>query len=214
MYYTIYKVTNQINNKFYIGMHRTEDLDDEYMGSGKLIRRAIKKYGIKNFKKDILYIFDNEKDMENKEKELVVISEMSYNLCDGGKGGFGYINKNVDRYREIRKQNGILSKTKKVGIFDKKRSLFWENERIKKSIKTQKKLKIGIFNPELPPSFLGKKHKEETKKLIGQKNSISQKGSKNSQYGTFWITNGIKNIKTKGYIPEGDRKSTRLNSSH
>jgi len=63
------------------------------MGSGKRLKIAIKKYGIENFTKEILYIFDNEVDMRNKEKELVVISEMSYNLCDGGKGGFGYINR-------------------------------------------------------------------------------------------------------------------------
>ena len=93
MFYTIYKITNNINNKFYIGMHQTKKLDDGYMGSGKLIKTAIKKYGIENFTKEILHIFDNEEDMKNKEKQLVVLSEMSYNLCEGGKGGFGYLNR-------------------------------------------------------------------------------------------------------------------------
>lgn len=93
MYYTVYKITNTINEKHYIGMHVTNDLDDGYMGSGKLIKQAIKKYGKKNFVKEILHVFDNEEDMRNKEKELVVLNETSYNLCDGGKGGFGYINR-------------------------------------------------------------------------------------------------------------------------
>ena len=57
-------------------------------------------------------------------------------------------------------------------------------------------------------SWLGKKHKEESKKKIGEKNSIHQKGSGNSQYGTMWITNGIENnrIKKNDTIPEGWRK--------
>jgi hypothetical protein len=75
-------------------MHQTKDLNDNYMGSGKLIKRAIQKYGLENFKKEILYIFDNEADMCDKEKELIVLDEMSYNLCNGGSGGFDYINKN------------------------------------------------------------------------------------------------------------------------
>ena len=54
-------------------------------------------------------------------------------------------------------------------------------------------------------SMLGKKHSQETKYLIGLKNSIAQKGEKNSQFGTIWITNGIKPIKIKkdDVIPEG-----------
>jgi len=88
MYYTIYKITNKLDDKFYIGKHKTKDLDDGYMGSGILIRRAIEKYGIDNFKKDILHIFETEVEMNEAEARLVVIGENSYNLCPGGQGGF------------------------------------------------------------------------------------------------------------------------------
>ena len=93
MFYIVYKITNLINNKYYIGKHQTKILDDGYMGSGKLLKLAISKYGLENFKKEILHIFDNEQDMNSKEKELVTINEQSYNLQDGGMGGFSYINR-------------------------------------------------------------------------------------------------------------------------
>jgi GIY-YIG catalytic domain len=94
LYYTIYKVTNKVNGKHYIGKHQTKDLDDSYMGSGKYLKHAIKKHGLENFTKEILFMFDTEAEMNAKEKELVIVSESTYNLCEGGKGGFGYINKN------------------------------------------------------------------------------------------------------------------------
>ena len=93
MYFTIYKTTNLINEKYYIGKHKTNTLTDSYMGSGVAIKAAIRKYGIKNFKKEILFVFNTEEEMNNKEKELVVIAENSYNMTEGGKGGFSYIQK-------------------------------------------------------------------------------------------------------------------------
>jgi hypothetical protein len=44
MFYIIYKITNKINGKIYIGKHQTKDVQDSYMGSGKRLRYAIKKY--------------------------------------------------------------------------------------------------------------------------------------------------------------------------
>lgn len=92
MFYTVYRITNNLNGKFYIGKHQTKNINDGYMGSGKRLKQAIKKYGIENFSKEILHVFETEEEMNAKEKELVIITEDSYNLCDGGKGGFSYIN--------------------------------------------------------------------------------------------------------------------------
>ena len=63
----------------YIGKRVTEDINDSYLGSGKHLKRAIKKYGIENFIKNILFVFDNEEDMNNKEKELVTDQYCSRN---------------------------------------------------------------------------------------------------------------------------------------
>lgn len=91
MKYIIYKTTNTLDSKYYIGCHCTENENDNYLGSGKHLNSAIKKYGKENFIKEILYIFDNKQDMFNKEKELVneevVKSPLSYNLKIGGSGG-------------------------------------------------------------------------------------------------------------------------------
>ena len=71
MYHTIYKITNKLDGKIYIGKHSSQDLYDNYMGSGKYIRRAIKKYGIENFEKEILFILDSEEEAYKIEKEIV-----------------------------------------------------------------------------------------------------------------------------------------------
>lgn len=86
--YLIYKITNKLNNRYYIGAHKTNNINDGYMGSGKLLHEAYNKHGIENFKKEILFTFNNEYDMFKKEKELVDYKDrMSYNLCEGGLGG-------------------------------------------------------------------------------------------------------------------------------
>jgi len=71
MFYTIYKTTNNITKEIYIGQHMTNNPNDSYYGSGRRVLESIKKYGKSNFTKEVLFIFDNKEDMNNKEIELV-----------------------------------------------------------------------------------------------------------------------------------------------
>jgi len=88
-YYIIYKITNLINNRYYIGRHSTNNLDDGYLGFGKAILNAIKKYGKENFKKEILAeTTDSQKLWELESQivnEQVVNDSLSYNMTYGGK---------------------------------------------------------------------------------------------------------------------------------
>ena len=57
--FTVYKVTNSVNGKFYIGVHKTRNPYDSYMGSGEGIKLAIKKYGKDKFVKQVLFVNPN-----------------------------------------------------------------------------------------------------------------------------------------------------------
>ncbi len=118
MYYTVYKTTNLVNGKFYIGMHKTKDLNDGYRGSGKYLKYAVDKYGEDNFVTETLHVFDNEYQMKLAEKILVVPdTEISYNLCEGGKGGFSWLNKQDQKKEWVKlgrtRANNVLSQRKR-----------------------------------------------------------------------------------------------------
>ena len=105
MKYIVYKTTCLINNKIYIGVHKTENSEifDGYLGCGFNLNNshylnypvnpfhfAIIKYGSANFKREILYTFDNDENAYLKESELVteefIKSDKTYNVSLGGKG--------------------------------------------------------------------------------------------------------------------------------
>jgi group I intron endonuclease len=156
MFYTIYKTTNLVNGKFYIGKHQTKNLDDKYIGSGKLLRRAVKKYGIDNFHKEILFECRSEEHMNTLEKILVVPDpELNYNLCPGGKGGFGFLNK-TGLNNEGKDQKSIGQKISKAL---KGKSFPHLSERMKE------RHKAGLVRYD---TFTGRKHSEETKRKISE----------------------------------------------
>lgn len=91
--FIVYETINRVNGKKYIGIHKCQDYDDGYIGSGTALQHAIKKYGKDKFYRQILYVFDNIDQAISKEKELVntetVESDQYYNLIEGGQGYSG-----------------------------------------------------------------------------------------------------------------------------
>jgi len=88
--YTSYCIINKVNQKSYIGAHETTNINDNYMGSGKVIKEAIKKYGKENFYYFVLGIFEDKEEAYEFENFYVndefVSSNKTYNLKEGGIG--------------------------------------------------------------------------------------------------------------------------------
>ena len=88
----IYKITNLHNNKIYIGKHKYDkpELDETYITSGLLINRAINKYGLENFTREIVITCDDVSELNEKEKYYIEFFNSmypnGYNLTSGGDG--------------------------------------------------------------------------------------------------------------------------------
>lgn len=207
LYNYIYKTMCLVNNKFYIGMHSTNNLDDGYMGSGLRLKRSIIKHGLENHKKEILEFLPDRKSLMEREREIVnealIENPECMNIVYGGGGGHiskdGY-KKGAKRMNEImwiRYSEDLEYRQKRKDISSK----------VLREAHRMGKIKYDTFT--------GKKHTDETKIKIGEMNSILQSGEKNSQYGTCWITNGYENKKIpKGSsIPDGWKLGRKIKKS-
>lgn len=117
-YHIIYKTTCLINNKYYIGMHSTDNLEDGYMGSGKAIKFSIKRYGKENHRVEILEVVENRELLAERERAIVTLSKVKngkcMNLKVGGIGGFTKVAKIKKKIKKkpTMKKNPIKRKTK------------------------------------------------------------------------------------------------------
>jgi len=152
MKYIVYEITNKINGKIYVGVHKTENIYDNYMGSGKNIKDAIKKYGVGNFDKKILSVFDTPEEMFLMESKIVnesfIFDKNTYNISLGGLGSFEHVNKNYWT-EEKRKLHG-LKYGSIAGSWDnkEKRINTWKSVPLEFRVKNAKKMgdKFGGFN--------------------------------------------------------------------
>lgn len=165
-YNFVYKTTNNINGKIYIGVHKTDNIDDGYIGSGSILKRAIKKYGKENFKREILKHFEKYHDALLYEAELVTeefIKEVTnYNLKTGGKQNIRYSEEllsAMSKRTTLMWESGELEGLR-VRLSNMQKEL-WSNDEYRKKMiaifnsdERKEKLSIGIKkwieeNPEL-----------------------------------------------------------------
>lgn len=190
--YYIYLTTNLINNNKYIGKHYGE-LDDDYLGSGKLLTLAINKYGKTNFKKEILYISSSNEENNQKEKEFIktfnaVERRDFYNIHEGGDGGnttAGWSEEEKQAYSEkiSQKYQGEnnprygchLTEETKEKIRQNRDTSYMQTAEYKEAMKLAKS---GVKN-----GMYGKKHSEESKRLMSEHSKGKCAGEKNGMYG-------------------------------
>ena len=184
-YHFIYKTTNLLSGRYYIGMHSTDNLEDGYLGSGTRLSRAIKKHGKHNFSREILEFCGSREELKNREKDIVNLDEISKEECMNLQVGGGFSSEeHMIRYYAA---GNILANLKKA--FLRENDEIW---REKESIRHSNIMKEAwIKTPEKMKNW-GKdnRHTEKTKEKISNAMKGRGIGEDNSQYGTCWITNG------------------------
>ena len=102
-YHYLYKITNIITGEYYIGIHSTDNLDDGYFGSGRLLKKLIEEFGKDQFKKEILKFCKNRLELLNYEEQYVNENTLNdkkcLNLICGGLGAYYYSTKGTTTVR-------------------------------------------------------------------------------------------------------------------
>lgn len=187
-YHILYKTTNTVTGRFYIGIHSTSNLRDGYLGSGKRFRNEVKKYGSKCFSFEVLEYCDSRQTALRKEFETLkplLDSPDCLNLCQGGRtGGLDEAarakSKEKRDYLKVHDDEWYTNYRKKV------------SDGVKRSYQNR------------PGTFTGRSHSPTTIEKMKESAKNRGIGNQNSQYGTCWITNGNinKKINKTGPIPE------------
>lgn len=187
IYHFVYETTNNINGKKYIGKHSTNNINDGYLGSGKLLKLAVSKYGEEHFSRKIISIFDSS-DAAFEFESLVVDEDLIknknyYNCKPGGCGG-------IYMTEEIKERMKASSKLRFERL---------EGTTLGTTCYTNGKRNKFLKPGQLPPTGyqIG----------ISTPNRKSRKGCevKPTTTGTFWVNNGTINklIHPGNDIPEG-----------
>ena len=198
-YHLIYKTTNLLSGKYYIGMHSTNNLDDGYMGSGRRLRYSINKHGKDNHKVEILEYCNSREELKNREIDIVTLNEIAkidcMNLKVGGEGGF--ISDEQQRHRSQCGGRAHVEKLKSDDVYKERHNKTFTKNRLNW-------INSGKHNFK---TFEGKTHSSQTKVKMSETKKGQGKGENNSQYGSSWITNESENKKIKrgDFIPEGWR---------
>ena len=203
MYGYIYETTNTVNGKKYIGKLTSSKFVPNYLGSGKLLNYAIKKYGKDKFKvKVIEEIEGNLQILNEREKYWIkhfnaVESDLYYNIKPGGDGGRGF---GWHHSEETKRKFSEMQRDGKS----------WMNGK-KHSEETKRKMSLSRKNNTY---WTGHHHSEESKRKMSEakkrnlpKQCLDWKTDKNPAYGKHWYTNGKNNI----LLSDGDSETYVLN---
>jgi group I intron endonuclease len=168
----IYETINLKNGKTYIGQHKSKYFDTYYFGSGILLKRAVKKYGIENFECNLIMWAYSKSELNNLENKFIEYYRPKYNNAKGGEGG--------NLGEEVNKK---ISKANKGRIFTEQ-----HKQKLSESMKgknlgrivseeTRKKLSESVKGEK--NGMFGKHHTEESR----LKNRDTHKGKNNFMFG-------------------------------
>lgn len=162
--YYIYMTQNIITNKKYIGkrMCRCNIEDDKYLGSGKILKQAIKKYGKENFKKTILEICSTEEQLNRREKYWIkhfnaCASDSFYNIAKGGDGGDTFTHLPIEEQNRIKEIQSQCSSGHNNPMYGKHHTQ-----------STKEKIRLG------QQKYLNSNKKWGKSEMTGELNSLSQ----------------------------------------
>ena len=192
----IYLTTNTVNGMKYIGKHYGE-LDDAYLGSGKLLKADIAKYGKEHFQKSILYISNDDLENSEKEKQFIALynavsNPLFYNIHEGGSGGNTTAGYSPEEKEALRRKLSEVNRGKKNGMYGKHHTeetkaflSYWAKfERDNSHYRTEDfRNKMSELTTGSNNGMYGKKHSEESKRKMSENSKGKTSGEKNGMYG-------------------------------
>ncbi len=166
----VYLTTNNINGKQYVGEHSTDNINDNYIGSGLGLKLAIKKYGRNNFSKVILEFFNNKEEAFNNQqyyiKKYDTLSPNGYNISL--KGGHQCSNSFSDKTKELLKEKRKLQKPPYLGK--------------KHTLETKEKMRKSHLGKTMSDESKRKNREKHLKKVLSEETIIKMRKPKTEEH--------------------------------